>query len=68
MNSNLLAFCVFVSVKPGFMLSSETDLKVQVCRQLEVLFMFVQILIKGEMKGKWLGRQGDEPLHSFLWT
>lgn len=41
------------------MLSSETEaLKVQMRRQLEVLFIFAHILIKNEVKVKWLGRQG----------
>jgi len=45
------------------MLSDKTEaLKVQVCRQLEVLFMFVHIFIKSEMKVKWLGRLGDSQL------
>lgn len=45
------------------MLFSETEaLEVQVRRQLEVLFMFAHILIKSEMKVKWLGRRGDSQL------
>lgn len=42
------------------MLSSKTEsLKIQVQRQLDILFMFVHILLKSEMQVKRLGRQGD---------
>lgn len=64
-NNNLPAFSLFVFVKPGFLLSSETEaFKTQGHRQLEILFKFIYILIKSEMEVKRLGRQGCQS----LWT